>query len=61
MKKFQAASSCCPKLIVSGISDKLGQYDISYHVEGTKIKIIRSYERNSGRFPASDYKRIGTI
>lgn len=37
------------------ISNRFGTYDISYNIDGSKIKMIRNYERNSGRFPASDY------
>ncbi|MFT4092560.1 MAG: DUF3857 domain-containing protein [Niabella sp.] len=40
------------------ISNKFGRYDISYNIDGNMIKMTRSYERNSGRFPASDYKEF---
>lgn len=38
------------------ISNQFGKYAISYQINGTEIKAVRVYERNSGRFPASDYK-----
>ena len=40
------------------ITNQFGKYNISYTVDGAKIKMTRTYERNSGRFPASDYKEF---
>ncbi|MFT3903451.1 MAG: DUF3857 domain-containing protein [Niabella sp.] len=37
------------------VSNKFGKYDISYNIDGAKVKMVRTYERNNGRFPASDY------
>lgn len=40
------------------ISNQFGKYNISYTIDGAKIKMTRIYERNSGRFPASNYKEF---
>ena len=37
------------------ISNQFGNYEINYQIKADQLQLIRSYERNSGRFPATDY------
>ncbi|GAB3014983.1 hypothetical protein GCM10027051_18310 [Niabella terrae] len=37
------------------LTNKFGKYRIRYEVRDSTIQLIRNYERNKGRFPASDY------
>jgi transglutaminase-like putative cysteine protease len=43
------------------LSSKFGNYSIVYKVEGDKVKVVRDYERTSGRFPAEDYKEFAAF
>jgi hypothetical protein len=43
---------------VVNISNKFGHYSISYKVDNNKVCMTRLFERNAGRFPASDYKEL---
>ncbi|MBS1746680.1 MAG: DUF3857 domain-containing protein [Bacteroidetes bacterium] len=43
------------------ISSKFGNYSITYSVENDKVKVVRDYERTSGRFPANEYKEFATF
>ncbi len=38
------------------ISNQFGQFYVSYLFNDNSIKLIRTYKRNEGRFPASDYE-----
>ncbi|MCH5600378.1 hypothetical protein [Niabella ginsengisoli] len=38
------------------ITNKFGNYSMDYKIDGNNILLQRVYERNSGLFPASDYK-----
>lgn len=40
------------------VTNKFGQYKITYKVEDNKISMTRLFERKAGRFPASDYKEL---
>jgi hypothetical protein len=40
------------------LNTKFGHYKIAYKVEGNKVLMSRFFERNSGRFPAADYKEL---
>jgi hypothetical protein len=37
------------------LNNQFGAYHVSYKIEDRSIVLLRSYERNAGRFPAKDY------
>lgn len=40
------------------IQNKFGKYSIKFQVDGTNIRVIRTYEREAALYPASDYKEL---
>ncbi|MBZ4188995.1 DUF3857 domain-containing transglutaminase family protein [Niabella beijingensis] len=43
------------------VDNAFGVYEIRFELKDEKIRMIRRYERNSGRFPAADYNKMVTF
>lgn len=48
-----------PKDVI--IKNKFGEYETRYKLDAESITLYRRYERSAARFPANDYKEMGTF